>query len=221
VILHLIKCQRNSKTINQGLVKKVMGSFITLGIDEGDLNGVSLGNYKEHFEVSLLGAMEEYYKHKSKLFVAKNSTSDYLKKAEERLKEEEDHVERYLHTTTCKLLITKCEHILVQAHAGLMWENFQSLLDYDKDEDLQCMCSLLSWIPEGLEPLWRIFENHMKRIGLAAVSKLVETDPTTIEVLELKAYIDALLKVHTRSSKTVSQSFKGEARFVTSLDRAC
>ena len=198
-----------------------MDSFVTLGIDEGDLNVVSLDNYKEHFEVPLLGATEEYYKHESELFVAENSASDYLKKAEERLKEEEDRVERYLHTTTRKLLIPKCEHVLVRAHAGLMWENFQSLLDYDKDEDLQRMCSLLSRIPEGLEPLRRKFENHVKRIGLAAVSKLVGTDPTTIEALEPKAYIDALLEVHTRSSETVSRSFKGEAGFVASLDRAC
>jgi cullin 1 len=68
-------------------------------------------------------------------------------------------------------------------HAELMWENFQSLLDYDKDEDLQCMYSLLLHIPEGLEPLRRIFEEHVKRTGLAAISKLVRMDPTAIETL--------------------------------------
>jgi cullin 1 len=102
-----------------------------------------------------------------------------------------------------------------------MWENFQSLLDYDKDEDLQRMYSLLSRIPEGLEPLRRKFEEHVKRTGLAAVSKLVGTDAAAIEALEPKAYVDALLEVHTKSSETVNRSFKGEAGFVASLDRAC
>jgi hypothetical protein len=138
-------------------------------------------NYKEHF--AFLSVMEAYYKHESDSFVIENSVSDYLKKAEERLKEEEDRVERYLHTTTRKLLITECEHVLVHAHAELMWENFQSLLGYDKDEDLQRMYSLLSRIPEGLEPLRRKFEEHVKRTGLAAISKLVGTDPTAIETL--------------------------------------
>jgi len=196
-------------------------SFVSLGIDESDLNKASLDNYKEHFEIPFLSATEAYYKHESESFVAENSVSDYLKKAEERLKEEEDRVERYLHTTTRKLLITKCEHVLVRAHAELMWENFQSLLDYDKDEDLQRMYSLLSRIPEGLEPLRRKFEEHVKRTGLAAVSKLVGTDPAAIEALEPKAYVDALLEVHTKSSETVNRSFKGEAGFVASLDRAC
>jgi len=203
------------------LVKKVVDSFVSLGIDESDLNKASLDNYKEHFEIPFLSATEAYYKHESESFVAENSVSDYLKKAEERLKEEEDRVERYLHMTTRKLLITKCEHVLVRAHAELMWENFQSLLDYDKDEDLQRMYSLLSRIPEGLEPLRKKFEEHVKRTGLAAVSKLVGTDPAAIESLEPKAYVDALLEVHTKSSETVNRSFKGEAGFVASLDRAC
>ncbi|KAI9463803.1 Cullin-domain-containing protein [Russula earlei] len=220
-ILRLIERQRNGETIDQGLVKKVVDSFVSLGIDESDLNKASLDNYKEHFEIPFLQATEAYYKHESESFVAENSVSDYLKKAEERLKEEEDRVERYLHMTTRKLLITKCEHVLVRAHAELMWENFQSLLDYDKDEDLQRMYSLLSRIQEGLEPLRRKFEEHVKRTGLAAVSKLVGTDPAAIETLEPKAYVDALLEVHTKSSETVNRSFKGEAGFVASLDRAC
>jgi cullin 1 len=45
------------------------------------------------------------------------------------------------------------------------------------------MYSLLSCIPESLKPLWRKFEEHVKRTGLAAISKLVGTYPTTIETL--------------------------------------
>ena len=120
--------------------------------------------------------------------------SDYLRKAEERLKEEEDRVERYLHTTTRKLLISKCEHILVRTHAELMWDSFQSLLDYDKDQDLRRIYSLLSRIPEGLEPLLRKFEEHVKRTGLAAIATLVGSDATAIEELDPTAYVMLCLR---------------------------
>jgi len=219
--LRLIERQRNDETIDQRLVKKVVDSFVSLGIDDSDLDKVLLDNYKEHFEIPFLITTETYYKHESESFVTENSVSDYLKKAEGRLKEEEDRVERYLHTTTRKPLITKCEHVLVRAHAELMWENFQSLLDYDKDEDLQRMYSLLSRIPEGLEPLRRKFEEHVKRTGLAVVSKLVGTDPAAIEALDLKSYVDALHEVIIKSSETVNRNFKGEAGFLAILDRAC
>jgi cullin 1 len=219
--LRLIERQRNGETIDQSLLKKVVDSFVSLGIDETDLNNASLDYYKEQFEIPLLAATEAYYARESDSFVVENSVSDYLQKVEERLDEEEDRVERYLHPTTRRSLITTCEHVLVRAHAELMWENFKSLLEYDKYEDLRRMYTLLSRIPEGLEPLRKKFEEHVKRTGLAAVSELVGTDSTKIETIEPKAYVDALLEVHSKSSETVNRSFEGDAGFVTSLDSAC
>jgi cullin 1 len=218
--LRLIEQQRNGETVDQGLVKQVIDSFVSLGIDETDLNKVSLSIYKEHFEIPFLNATEAYYKLESDSFLAENNVSDYLKKAEECLKEE-DRVERYLHQTTRKLLISKCEHTLVRTHAELMWDSFQSLLDYNNDQDLRRMYSLLSRIPEGLEPLRIKFEEHVKSTGLAAVATLVGTDAATTEELDPTAYIEALLEVHTKYSDTINHSFRGEAGFFASFDRAC
>ena len=219
-ILRLIERQRNGQEIDQGLVKKVVDSFVSLGLDEADINKAHLDVYKEHFEFPFLEATEKYYKLESEAFLAENSISDYLKKAEERLREEEDRVERYLNTNTRKPLISKCEHVLIREHSKLMHESFQSLLDYDKDEDLQRMYALLARIPDGLEPLRNKFEEHVKKAGLAAVARLVGEGSAAAEV-DPKAYVDALLEVHRKSSETVKRSFKGEAGFVASLDKAC
>jgi cullin 1 len=220
-ILRLIETQRNGDTIDQGLVKKVVDSFVSLGLDDSDPNKACLDIYKEHFETPFIDATEKYYKQESEAFLAHSSVSDYLKKAEERLKEEEDRVERYLNTQTRKGLISKCEHVLIREHSELMWESFQSLLDFDKDEDLQRMYALLSRIPEGLEPLRKKFEEHVKKAGQAAVSKLVGEAGASVDTLDPKAYVDALLDVHRKNSETVTRSFRGEAGFVASLDKAC
>ncbi|KAI0769864.1 Cullin-domain-containing protein [Fomes fomentarius] len=219
-ILRLIERQRNGETIDQGLVKKVVDSFVSLGLDESDINKVSYEVYRDHLENPFLEATEKYYQQESKAFLSENSVADYLKKAEERLREEEDRVERYMNTNTRKALINKCEHVLIREHAELMWESFQGLLDYDKDEDLQRMYALLSRIPEGLEPLRKKFEEHVKRAGLAAVAKLVGEGGAAADV-DPKAYVDALLEVHQKNSETVTRSFRGEAGFVASLDKAC
>ncbi|KAF5315363.1 hypothetical protein D9619_007309 [Psilocybe cf. subviscida] len=218
-VLRLIEDQRNGNVIDQGLVKKVVDSFVSLGLDDTDTNKACLDVYKEHFEIPFIEATEKYYKHESEAFVDSSSISDYLKKAEERLREEEDRVERYLNTQTRKPLISKCEQVLIKDHSKLMWDSFQSLLDYDKDEDMQRMYALLSRIPEGLEPLRKNFEEHVKKAGLAAVAKLVgEADAGDVDP---KAYVDALLEVHQKNSETVTRSFRGEAGFVASLDKAC
>ncbi|KAI0338954.1 Cullin-domain-containing protein [Trametopsis cervina] len=223
-VLRLIERQRNGETIDQGLVKKVVDSFVSLGLDESDINKVSYEVYKEHFEQPFLDVTERYYRKESETFLAENNVQDYLKKAEERLREEEDRVERYLNTNTRKGLISKCEHVLIREHAQRMWDSFQNLLDFDKDEDLQRMYALLARIPEGLEPLRKKFEEHVKRAGLSAVSKLVseggENAETATEV-DPKAYVDAMLEVHHKNSDTVTRSFRGEAGFVASLDKAC
>ena len=222
-ILRLIERQRNGETIDQGLVKKVVDSFVSLGLDESDINKVSYDVYREHLETPFLDATEKYYRLESKAFLSENSVADYLKKAEERLREEEDRVERYMNSNTRKALINKCEHVLIREHAERMWESFQNLLDYDKDEDLQRMYALLSRIPEGLEPLRKKFEEHVKRAGLAAVSKLIGEGTAAQGAPEVdpKLYVDAMLDVHQKNSETVTRSFRGEAGFVASLDKAC
>ncbi|KAF9057518.1 Cullin [Panaeolus papilionaceus] len=219
--LRLITQQRNGEVIDQGLVKKVVDSFVSLGLDIADPNKECLDVYKEQFETAFIQATEQYYKKESETFLAENSVPDYLKKAEERLREEENRIERYLHNKTRKDLISKCEHTLIREHGELMWESFQTLLDYDQDEDLQRMYSLLSRIPEGLEPLRKRFEAHVKNAGLNAISKLVGEAGANVDSLDPKAYVDALLEVHQKNAEIVNRSFKGEAGFAASLDKAC
>ncbi|KAG9313192.1 Cullin [Chiua virens] len=213
-ILRLVERQWNGESIDQGLVKKVVDSFVSLGLDESDINKASLDVYKEHLATPFLEVTEKYYQQESEAFLAESSVSDYLKKAEERLREEEGRVDRYLSTETRKQLVSKCEH-------ELMWESFQNLLDFDKDEDLQRMYALLSRIPEGLEPSRKKFEEHVKKAGLTVVSKLVGEASEGADGLDPKAYVDALLEVHRKNSETVTRSFRGEAGFVASLDKAC
>jgi len=219
-VLKQIAQQRNGEVVDQGLIKKVVDSFVSLGLDNSDPNKECLDIYKEQFEAAFLTATEVYYKTESEAFLAAHSVSDYLKKAEDRLREEENRVERYLHNKTRKDLVSKCEHVLIREHSEMMWENFQSLLDFDKDEDLQRMYALLSRIPEGLEPLRKRFEAHVKAAGLAAIEKLVGADGVNVDS-EAKAYVDALLEVHRKNSETVSRSFKSEAGFAAALDKAC
>jgi cullin 1 len=87
------------------------------------------------------------------------------------------------------------------------------------EEDLQRMSGLLARIPEGLEPLKKRFEGHVKKSGCAAVEKLVGGQASG--ALDPKAYVDALSEVHEKHSETVIRSFRDEAGFVASLDNAC
>lgn len=181
-ILKQVEKQRNGEVIETSLVKKVIDSLgeknllpmyafewntdtittsvVSLGLDESDSTKQNLEVYRADFESIFLQATELYYKAESDTFVTENSVVDYMKKAETRLKEEEDRIELYLHPSTrpkvcrkkererereavllkyadltislCLQLIGTCETVLVRGHSQLLWDEFQALLDADK-----------------------------------------------------------------------------------------
>ncbi|CAG8707484.1 3555_t:CDS:10, partial [Acaulospora morrowiae] len=217
-VLKLIERQRNGETVETSLVKSVVESFVALGLDDADSTKSTLDVYKDHFQTPFVDASEVYYKAESEKFVRENSVTEYMKKAEKRLMEEENRVQMYLHQSTHKPLISKCETVLVKNHTEIMWDEFQNLLNADKMEDLHRMYSLLSRIPELLDPLRTRFEEHVRKAGLNAIETVAVQGG---ENMEPKTYVDALLEVHKKYNDMVTTAFRGEAGFVASLDKAC
>lgn len=232
-ILRQIEKQRNGEIIETTLIKKVIESLVSLGLDETDSSKQNLEVYQEHFEAPFIHATEVYYRAESEAFVAANSVTDYLKKCEERLHEEEARIDVYLHASSRKKLIGGCERALITEHIEIMKDEFENMLEYDKEDDLKRIYSLLSRV-DALDYLRKKFEDHVKRTGISSIEKVygnatlksenVEGDegkPKAEEKgdLEPKAYVDALLEVHKKCSTTVKIAFKDEPGFTAALDK--
>lgn len=216
-VLKMVEKQRNGETIEQAQIKSVVDSFVSLGLDEADSTKSTLDVYRYHFERPFLEATTKYYENESKQFVAENSVVEYMKKAEHRLEEEKGRVGLYLHPDIMNPLMKTCLGVLVTGHSALLRDEFQVLLDNDRQEDLARMYRLLSRIVDGLDPLRTKFEAHVRKSGLAAVEKV----DVTGETIEPKTYVEALLEIHTQYQKLVDDAFAGESEFVRSLDNAC
>ncbi|ENH73830.1 Cullin-1 [Fusarium oxysporum f. sp. cubense race 1] len=217
-VLKLVEKQRNGETIEHGQIKQVVDSFVSLGLDEADPSKSTLDVYRYHFERPFLTATKEFYVAESKQFVAENSVVEYMKKAEARLSEEEERVRMYLHQDIAIPLKKTCNQALIADHSSLLREEFQVLLDNDREEDMARMYNLLSRIPDGLEPLRARFETHVRKAGLAAVQKVQSSEG---DKLEPKVYVDALLEIHTQYQGLVKRAFNDEPEFTRSLDNAC
>ena len=216
-VLKMVKKQRDGETIEQSQIKSIVDSFVSLGLDETDTTKSTLDVYRFNFEKPFLAATQKYYEDESRQFVAQNPVVEYMKKADTRLQEEKDRVGLYLHQDIMNPLMKTCLSVLVTAHSSLLRDEFQVLLDTDRQEDLARMYKLLSRIVDGLEPLRTKFEAHVRKSGLAAVEK-VSMDG---EGLDPKIYVDALLEVHAQYQQLVDNAFNGESEFVRSLDNAC
>lgn len=217
-VLKLVEKQRNGETIEYSQIKQVVDSFVSLGLDESDPTKSTLEVYRHHFEQPFIAATREYYQAESKQFVAENSVVEYMKKATARLAEEEERVNTYLHQDIAVSLKRTCNEALIADHSALLREEFQVLIDNDREEDMARMYNLLSRILDGLEPLRAKFETHVRKAGLAAVEKIQSAEG---DKLEPKVYVDALLDVHTRYQGLVKRAFNDEPEFTRSLDNAC
>ncbi|KAK0701670.1 Cullin [Lasiosphaeria miniovina] len=216
-VLKLVEKQRNGETIEYNQIKQVVESFVSLGLDEGDSSKTTLDVYRFHFEKPFLEATKGFYKNESKQFVAENSVVEYMKKAEARLDEEAERVKIYLHPDIAVSLKKACDQVLIADHSNILRDEFQVLLDNDREEDMARMYSLLLRIPDGLDPLRSKFEAHVRNAGLAAVAKVA----SDADKLEPKVYVDALLEIHTQYQGLVKRAFKEEPEFTRSLDNAC
>lgn len=96
-VLKMVEKQRNGETIEQSQIKRIVDSFVSLGLDETDSTKSTLDVYRFHFEKPFLAATKAYYEKESAQFVAENSVVEYMKKAETRLEEEKERVGLYLH----------------------------------------------------------------------------------------------------------------------------
>ncbi|KAL5524713.1 CDC53_2 [Sanghuangporus sanghuang] len=221
IVLTQIEKQRNGETIDRTLVKKVVDSFVSLGIDETDLNKQSLDIYKDQFETPFIAAMEIRCQLEVSKLLVNNDVSDYLEMAEEKVKEEEDLVDQYLHTPIRAALLRAYVGAVVRVSPETVWEEFRNLLDSGNDEDTHRMYVRLSNSPQGCELLCKKLEERFKLEGLAAVEKLVGGgNGNGEESIDPAGYVDTLIEVHKKNSEMVAR-LRNEPVFVASLDKAC
>ncbi|KAK0421218.1 hypothetical protein QR680_015120 [Steinernema hermaphroditum] len=238
-VLQLIERERNGEGINSSLISGVVDSYVELGLNEGQIQEQSstlptfqnfpncsgsqdlqnrLKVYLDRFEIKLLNETRDYYRLEAEAFIQSNTMTEYMKKVEQRLKEEDERCDRYLHQYTKKRLAHELESVLIKKRLDRFQAEFTTLLDLKRDEDLARMFSLCSRVDGALEPLKLEFLTFVTKKGEEAVERIAAESNDTNDP---KPYIRAILDVHRRYLNLVTHAFQNDSGFVQSFDKAC
>jgi len=165
-VLDLIHREREGESIDRTLIKNILDIYITMGMN-------SMECYEGDFEGQLLNTTAEYYRGKAVKWIQEDSCPEYMIKAEECLRQEEERVNNYLHQSSKSKLLKQVETELLAEHRQALLEKensgCRSLLRDDKTDDLARMFRLFNRIPNGLEPVATMFKSHIEGEGMKLV----------------------------------------------------
>ncbi|EEQ37876.1 hypothetical protein CLUG_01999 [Clavispora lusitaniae ATCC 42720] len=229
-ILDLIERQRNNEIVDTSVISVAVKSMVYLGIDTNDLKKPNMVVYAKCFESEFMEKTAEYYRRESDNFLALHSVVDYMVRCESRLAEEISRSSNYLEERSRRHLLDTLHNVLIRDHAQDMYDQFLRLLEQKEIESISRMYKLLSKVPSTLQALADSLEAHIKSEAAKALEELKASAEASEPddkprrgqgAITPKAYVHALISLHSKFNDVVCGAFKKDPLFIKALDAAC
>jgi len=214
-VFQYIEQDRNGQTKDKSLVRDFIESVGCLGVDDPKKF------YEEEFENHFIKLTKEYYSKESSGFIAANSISDYMTKAETRIKQETANCDSFYFEF--KETKTKLEQALnwalIENHMEHLQSSFEAMLTADKIDDMTRFYFLLSRVTDGLGKSSKTFETHLAAVGGEIVKEqAAKTSPQQC-INAAIPFIKKLMELYQKYSGLVDRCFQKNTLFKESLDR--
>ena len=196
--------ERNGHRIDRPLMKQILLMLVKLGISNTHV-------YEEEFERPFLEATAIFYRQESDAFISRNTCTDFIRKIDDRIEEEDDRATAYLYSSTYEpphederqkgKLQNILDREMIEKHASTLLQMESSglkyLLKFNKIEDLSILYDLLSRSPYTLEEVKQGMYDYITNQGQALVNDVESCKEPLVFVqgiLDLKDKFDLIIK---------------------------
>ena len=165
-LMNMINSERDGVVIDRFLVKSLLvDMLLPLGQDIHD----PASPYIADFEPAFIERTHEYYRTLSKSFLQDNNVSSYIRFLKDRLQQEEERVNQYMHISTLPKLMSKVKEVLIilnldaiisDTNCGMLWMLRESRLT-----DICNLYLVVRKTNEGFERLKDVIATYIRETG--------------------------------------------------------
>lgn len=212
VLFALIQSERSGDTVNREMVKAGIDMFSRMAYEE------SRALFDVEFVTPFLAATAEFYRREANGWIAADSATTYLEKAEHRLLEEERRCKRYFSQTTERQVIQQVEHELLEVHQTTLLQKegsgFGALLRDLRLDHIKRFFELSCRLPHGLEPMAQILRDHCHGEGMVLLERYAVDNGAEID---FKGYVTDLIALQDKYSRILFEQLADNAVFQKSI----
>ncbi|KAJ2157342.1 ubiquitin ligase (cullin) of SCF [Coemansia sp. RSA 552] len=223
-VFSLMRRIRDGQVADLNLVKSVVDSFVSLGSDDMSAGSKKMEVYDAYFLKPFIEGSKQYYQAESERVLKEGSTRNYMLWIFDRLKEEDDRAELYLHESSLREFGEALNQVLIGKQRENLSAEFKPMLEAQEKEDLKRLYLLMKRLGEsaGLDPLRDVFGATVKAAGLEAVKRVCgEKEASENMMARSRLFVRGLLSVHDLYSEILRDSLLDDPGFSKSLDYAC
>ncbi|TKR86667.1 hypothetical protein L596_011212 [Steinernema carpocapsae] len=209
--LNLVDSERKGDPIDGKLIVGVQESYVALFEEEDN----PLETYECYFESSYIDQSASFYAQRASGVMDECGVQYYMQYAEEKLNDEKQRCQRYLHFQTVPKLMKRLVEVLVVRFQEQLYGEFRTLIAHNQLDKMKLLFRLMNQTDSGVPVLLHIIHDHIKSDGI----KDMRESAATI-VADAEKYVEKLLAMFERFTKVISEAFEDDPRFLTTRDKA-
>ena len=199
-----------------------MGDFS----EEDSFRNSEVDVYAEEFEEYAAADTKNFYHKLSELWLSESSFTEYMVKAEIKIKEENQRLSAIFISASLQKLMRIIDDQLLAKNQKRLLEMSGSGVDVlihdEKLEDLSRLFRLMSRISQGLDPIAQMFQDYISRVGRDIFKRHVDEaaqkkDYTMFLHFLLESYVVELIQFHNKMDTLVTGPFQNNATFHKAL----